>query len=329
MKYNFMPSILFIYKNTNLAQQFAKHFRLNGYSLYEFYDEPIPYYEFSGLQRLENIYYRVVKKDTQHIHNINHRNFINLSNRKLKQLQQQHLKFDYCFIIRGDLIPENVLKYARSVSTKMIDYQLDGLSVSEKILEYNKLFDQIYVFDVQDVVNYPNYNLKAITNCFFEEENDENIEWDIYYTGMYLEERVLKINYLVNMLVNKELNYNINLLTGRNFKEINNVKFIKHGISYEKNILLTKKSNILLDFKREEHDGLSLRFFEALNFNKKIITDNKAVVEYDFFNPKNIYVTDFVNFDGLNEFLNFPYQEIDDSVKQKYNFKNWIQQILY
>ncbi|RRT86734.1 hypothetical protein [Empedobacter falsenii] len=323
-----MPSVLFIYKNTNLAQQFAKHFKLNGYSLYEFYDEEIPYYEFSGLQRLENIYYRVIKKNTQHIHNINNRNFINFTNKKLNSLKNKNLKFDYCFVIRGDLIPENVLEYARSVSTKMIDYQLDGLAVSEKILEFDNLFDQIYVFDDQDVVNYPKYNLKAITNCFFEEDNHEKIDWDIYYTGAGLDERVKKIKQLINQLKATDFKLNINLLRGKDLILADNVKFIKHGISYEENILLTKKSNVLLDFKREEHDGLSLRFFEALNFNKKIITDNKAVVKYDFYNPRNIYITDFVNFNGLIEFLEIPYQEIDDLVKQKYNFKNWIQQIL-
>ena len=323
-----MSSVLFIYKNTNLAAQFEKHFRLNGYSLYEFYDEQIPYYEFSGLQRLENIYYRVVKKDTQQIHKINHRNFINLTNRKLNNLKNKNLKFDYCFVIRGDLIPENVLKYARSISTKMIDYQLDGLAVSEKILEYDNLFDQIFVFDEQDIVNYPNYNLKAITNCFFEEDNQEVIEWDIYYTGAGLDERVEKIKQLINHIKEKDCKLNINLLTGKDSILADNVKFLKHGISYEENILLTKKSNVLLDFKREEHDGLSLRFFEALNFNKKIITDNKAVVEYDFYNPKNIYITDFTNFNGLIDFLETPFQEIDELIKSKYNFKNWIQQIL-
>lgn len=113
-----MQSILFIYKNKNLAHQFVKHFKLNGYTIYEFYNEEIPYYEFSRLQRLENIYYRVVKKDTQQIHKINHRNFINLSQIKLKQLQKKQLKFDVCFVIRGDLIPENILHYARSISIK-------------------------------------------------------------------------------------------------------------------------------------------------------------------------------------------------------------------
>ena len=86
-----MPSILFIYKNKNLAAQFVKHFKLNSYDVYEFYDEEIPYYQFSILQRLENVYYRVFKKDTQQIHKINDRNFINLTNAKLKELKNKIL----------------------------------------------------------------------------------------------------------------------------------------------------------------------------------------------------------------------------------------------
>ena len=50
------------------------------------------YYQFSILQRLENVYYRVFKKDTQQIHKINDRNFINLTNAKLKELKNKNVK---------------------------------------------------------------------------------------------------------------------------------------------------------------------------------------------------------------------------------------------
>ncbi len=323
-----MPSVLFIYKNKNLAAQFVKHFKLNGYYVYEFYDEEIPYYQFSKFQKLENMLYRTIKKDTQHIHNINHRNFINLTNRKLRQLKKQNLKFDYCFVVRGDLIPEKVLRYARSVSDKMIDYQLDGLSVSKKILEYQNLFDQIYVFDEQDIVDYPGYNLKSITNCFFEEDNDEKIEWDIYYTGSGLKDRNDYITNLITYLGTENFNYNINLSYVKNIIFAKKINVIKEQIPYEKNILYTKKSRIILDFKRIEHDGLSLRFFESLNFEKKIITNNKSILKHDFYHPDNIYVTDFKNFDGLDDFMKTPYLKIDQEIIEKYNFKFWIKHIL-
>ena len=325
-----MPSVLFIYKNTNLAQQFVKHFRLNGYSLYEFYDAPIPYYEFSGLQRLENIYYRVVKKDIQHIHNINHRNFINLTNRKLKQLQKQNLKFDYCFIIRGDLIPENVLKYARSVSTKMIDYQLDGLAVSEKILEYNSLFNQIYVFDEQDLVDYPDYNLKAITNCFFEEDNSTEKSIDFSYIGVNTENRfdILSDIYDVLKRINKDFKINFYLKQDEFHAKVSDkLIMLNKPFTYQECLEISNESKILIDLKREEHDGLSLRFFEAMNYNNKIITNNRSVAKYDFYNPNNIFITDFKNLEGLESFIQKPFVKISDEIINQYDFKYWINRI--
>ncbi len=325
-----MPSVLFIYKNTNLAKQFAKHFRLNGYSLYEFYDEPIPYYEFSGLQRLENMYYRVVKKDTQHIHNINHRNFINLTNKKLKQLQKQNLKFDYCFVVRGDLIPENVLKYARLVSNKMIDYQLDGLAVSEKILEYDNLFDQIYVFDEQDVIDYPKYNLKAITNCFFEENNSTEKSIDFSYIGVNTENRfdILSNFYDDLKAINKDFKINFYLKQDEFHAKVSEkLLLLEKSFSYQECLEISNQSKVLIDLKREEHDGLSLRFFEAMNYNNKIITNNVSVAKYDFYNPDNIYITDFKNLEGLENFIKKPFVKISDEIINQYNFKYWINRI--
>ncbi len=325
-----MSSILFIYKNKNLAAQFVKHFKLNSYDVYEFYDEEIPYYQFSVLQRLENIYYRVVKKDTQHIHKINHRNFINLTNRKLKQLQKQNLKFDYCFIIRGDLIPENVLKYARSVSTKMIDYQLDGLAVSEKILEYNNLFDQIYVFDEQDVVDYPNYNLKAITNCFFEEENTTEKSIDFSYIGVNTENRfdILSDFHDVLKRINQDSKINFYLKQDEfHAKFSDKLIMLNKPFTYQECLEISNESKILIDLKREEHDGLSLRFFEAMNYNNKIITNNKSVAKYDFYNPNNIFITDFKNLEGLESFIQKPFIKISDEIINQYNFKYWINRI--
>lgn len=324
-----MPSVLFIYKNTNLAAQFTKHFKLRGYSIYEFFDEEIPYYHLSLIQRLENVYYRIVKNDTQQIHKINHRNFINLTNRKLKQLKKQRLKFDYCFVIRGDLIPENVLEYARSVSTKMIDYQLDGLSVSKKILDYDQLFDQIYVFDEQDVKDYPSYNLKAITNCFFEEPLSDK-EIDFSYIGVNTENRLDVLESLYNRLKNIDLNFRIEFyLKQDEFHPTisNSLILLDKPFTYQQCLDLSNQSKILIDLKREEHNGLSFRFFEALNYRNKIITNNPAVKDYDFYHPNNIYVTDYKNFEGLQEFLELTYNEIDKEIIMKYRFDNWIKNI--
>jgi hypothetical protein len=65
-----------------------------------------------------------------------------------------------------------------------------------------------------------------------------------------------------------------------------------------------------------------------MNYEKKLITNNSSVKNYDFYHSDNIFITDYINFDGLEEFLAKPYQKIDEKMVQKYGFENWIKYVL-
>jgi hypothetical protein len=70
-----MKKILFIYKNKTLAKKFVEHLKKNNYEVYEFFNEVIPLYNISKLQKLENIFHRFFRKDIQYIHKIYTKNF--------------------------------------------------------------------------------------------------------------------------------------------------------------------------------------------------------------------------------------------------------------
>lgn len=324
--------LLFIYKNKTLAKKFVEHLKKNNYEVYEFFNEDIPLYEISKIQKLENIFHRFFRKDIQYIHKIYTKNFNNHSQKKLRELKKCKTKFDYCLVIRGDLIPEFVIKHARSISNKMVDFQLDGLSVSSKILDYHKYFDDIFVFDPEDVKKYPEAALHFLPNCYFGEP-DFSIpsEIDLLYIGQFIEKRHQQLSSIHNYLESQQMHYSsyTSLYQGRDFIPLH-PKILHHKISttYQENIDFVKKSKTLIDFKRDEHDGLSLRFFEAIQYGKKIITDNFSVKNYDFYHPNNIFVTNYVNLEGLVDFLQSPYQSLPSELVEKYSFKNWINTIL-
>ena len=94
-------------------------------------------------------------------------------------------------------------------------------------------------------------------------------------------------------------------------------------MKYDENIKQLQKSKCLIDIRFDYHQGLSFRFFEALYYKKKLITNNESVKKYDFYNDNNIFITDFENLDGIEEFLNKPYVEIDQKIVEKYGFSNW------
>ena len=322
-------NILLIYKNQTLSKVFENNLSYEGYDVEVLLKEPYRPYQLSFIQRIINIMFRVLKVYDYPVKAAQY-NFKKYCEKSLKNLASK--SYDYCLVIRGDLVPEQVIRHGRSISRRMIDFQLDGLSVSSKILDYQKYFDDIFVFDPDDVKKYPEAALHFLPNCYFGEP-DFSIpsEIDLLYIGQYLDERNVQLKNLHQYLEEHQLSYtsHTSLYRGRDFIPLHH-KILHHKISttYQENIDFVKKSKTLIDFKRDEHDGLSLRFFEAMQYGKKIITDNFSVKNYDFYHPNNIFVTDFVHLDGIVDFLNKPYQSLPSELVEKYSFKNWINTIL-
>ena len=322
--------ILFIYKNQTLSKVFEENLYKEGYDLEILFKEQFKQFRLTFLQKIINIICRVFFKVNNYPIKADEENFKNFCKKSLKNLPQK--KFDYCLFIRGDLIPEFVIKHARSISNKMVDFQLDGLSVSSKILDYQKYFDRIFVFDPEDVKRHPSYNLVFLPNCYFGETDfTQPSEIDLLYIGQFIEKRHQQLSSIHNYLESQQMHYSsyTSLYRGRDFIPLHH-KILHHKISttYQENIDFVKKSKTLIDFKRDEHDGLSLRFFEAMQYGKKIITDNFSVKNYDFYHPNNIFVTNYVNLEGLVDFLQSPHQSLPSELVEKYSFKNWINTIL-
>ena len=322
--------ILFIYKNQTLSKVFEENLYKEGYDLEILFKEQFKQFRLTFLQKIINIICRVFFKVNNYPIKAEQYNFKKYCEKSLKNLASK--SYDYCLVIRGDLIPEFVIKHARSISNKMVDYQLDGLSVSSKILDYHKNFDRIFVFDPEDVKRHPSFNLVFLPNCYFGETDfTQPSEIDLLYIGQFIEKRHQQLSSIHNYLESQHMHYSsyTSLYQGRDFIPLHH-KVLHHKISttYQENIDFVKKSKTLIDFKRDEHDGLSLRFFEAMQYGKKIITDNFSVKNYDFYHPNNIFVTNYVNLEGLVDFLQSPYQSLPSELVEKYSFKNWINTIL-
>lgn len=91
---------------------------------------------------------------------------------------------------------------------------------------------------------------------------------------------------------------------------------------YEDVIDLIRQYDIILDYSLSETAGLSLRFMESLFLNKKLITNNPAVLSEPFYDPSNIYVMGFDN-RSYRDFFETPYRAVDDEIKDYYLLSNW------
>lgn len=265
--------------------------------------------------------------------------FQKLQKRIETTLANQH--FDYTLVIRPDLFSIPILQLLRSrTKIKTIGYQWNGMKRFPKTLDTIPYFDRFYIFDPNDLNDplFEKYQLNLISNFYFDMYKPKPIAHQgiiAYFVGLHFDSRREYIDYCAKVLSDNgiDLDFNIKLRSSEKSKRnnyfSNNIHFIPENISFKDNLEHINRADILVDIVNPIHQGLSFRVFEALYYEKKLITNNPQVIHYDFYHPNNILVCHHK--EDLNQIMAFikqPYVSIDPQIVQKYSFSNWIKNIL-
>lgn len=238
---------------------------------------------------------------------------------------------DYALFIRMDLFPLEFVKLAKTKCTKLVGYQWDGLDRYAEIKQYIPLIDRFFVFDSKDLgVN----STLPTTNFYFDclKPTPPVSKNAVYYIGSYFEERIDMIGDLNTKLATLNTNRNIKIASNRkriiqliSSKGLTPMSDIE---TYEENLKNVFNANILIDIQNPVHKGLSFRIFEGIGYEKKVITTNPDIIHYDFYHPNNFLVWNGQSTQELASFIKLPYHVLEDNIKRKYSFTNWIAYML-
>ena len=241
---------------------------------------------------------------------------------------------DYAIVIRPDKLDLKTIEKIHNTAHKVVAYQWDGLARFPKVFKVINHFQRFFVFDLDDYHLYKDRyaNLLPCTNFYFdipEEEVALNSK-EVLYVGVYIKDRIQSLIRVVNALSQYDLILDINLFYSRKTPPFSHphITFFSKGLNYAQYLTLTKKATVLLDIKTVDHNGLSFRIFEAIKYQKKLITDNKSIKLYDFYHPNNFYVVENDLFEGLSDFLESDFVPLSEDIRQKYSFSNWVKNIL-
>ena len=94
-------------------------------------------------------------------------------------------------------------------------------------------------------------------------------------------------------------------------------------IPYEAVVERIKGADVILDYVLDPGSGLSLRCMEALFFGRKLITNNREILEADFYDPANIYVIG-ASEGSLEMFFRRPMVQVDPAVRDRYRLSAWL-----
>lgn len=174
--------------------------------------------------------------------------------------------------------------------------QMLGIGANkEKFNRYISYYmvDECYSFDKNDCKK---YEMKFFDMYSSDTSNEKYNEEGILYVGNCREEKrhKLLIDLLEKFNSNIKCKFYLSNVSKNNIK--NDTKIIYNQyLSYEYITSLIKKSSCILEIVNSEQSGNTLRFKEAICFNKKLITNNKNVIFSEYYNPNYIYIFESID----------------------------------
>lgn len=232
-------------------------------------------------------------------------------------------------IIMGSLIYEPYIRNLRNEFPNIsINYIYPNIvnctsSLSPEILRKYNI--KTYTWDLGDCRMYSIKYLKPFFNAYILPSSDNN-KYDVCFIGKD-KGRYKIITEIQDILDKNEISYYIRISPDYSFLHFLKQRY-QQVIPYAEYLKVVSQSRGILDIVQKGQIGTTTRVFEAVLSNKKLISNNRDLVNYDFYNPDNIFIIGIDDFSDLKQFLNRPTKPVHPSVVNEYGVERWISDIL-
>ena len=263
-------------------------------------------------------------------------------------VQVRKNKYDYVLLILGQSLSfsEKMISQLKESQKNAIFilYQWDSMSNIEKTVEYYKYFDKRYSFDRKDAERKDELNfLPLFYSPKYETigkiKNNE-FKYDFSFVGTAHPKKYKFVKEMTSQLRDKyksqfiyyflpsRIVYVYRKIHDMEFKNARYSEFHFEPISGKRMDHLIINSKCILDSAQDNQDGLPIRVIESLGAKKKLITTNKDIINYDFYDSRNIYIYDGKGFNFDSPFFKTDYKEVDEKVYRKYSLNSWLKKLL-
>ena len=246
-------------------------------------------------------------------------------------------QYDYVFVLVGRNVEVDLLKrfFDTQKKAKKILYVWDDIARINTFKKMEYLYDEIFSFDSRDCQQY-GFTFLPLFYCPYYLYEGEHKDIDLSCIGALHSDREAYLKRISKFCVLKNFSNYFHLQTARTsiLKDIikctrkNIPSFIRYNeVSMVDSSNILRRSVCVVDMPHPTQTGLTIRTIEALASQTKIITTNKAIKDYDFYNENNILITDTNCSNLTEEFIRKPYVKIEDSIIGKYSLNSWVRAI--
>ena len=258
-------------------------------------------------------------------------------------IKSKDIHYDYVFIIKLETIDKRILERLQNnqKGASFILYLWDSIQNykgKELLLPY---FDKAFSFDNSDTKKYSALHFLPLfyIPSYMSNSSTRKIQYDLCFIGTGHSDRyqlVKKIEEIAKenklsifsfFYLQSKLIYWFRKFFDKKLRLSHISHFSFSSLNQKQVIDIIKKSKVIIDIEHQGQVGLTMRTIEILGCKKKLLTTNKCIKEYDFYNKKNIYILDRNRPSFDMEFFNTPYEELDQSIYDKYSLENWLKTI--
>lgn len=205
---------------------------------------------------------------------------------------------DHLVLIDGALnvITLSELKRCKKMnpSLRISLYLINSLRASSPILKkvrpqigmFN--WDNIYTFDPTDARDYGYIYLGFNYYSSHTVDTKCSVDNDVYFVGGLKGGRQDLINDTYTFLTSKgvKCHFDIMLMTTSDVIQLKGANYYHGWNSYDEVLAGVNQSKCIIEITQKGQRGATLRYFEAICMNKKLLSDNDSITSFPFYNPK-------------------------------------------
>ena len=179
-------------------------------------------------------------------------------------------------------VPDWVLKRIKNAGARLVLYFLDDLTNRNSRIAFEKTkkinFDVVSTFDKANAETYGFYYVNSMYSGLAGKNTD--IKYDACFIGSD-KGRFSMVESIYKKLAELNGSFFCSVYqTDESYKAKYENMCINESIDYKEVVTIVQESNCIIDLVLGEQSGLSLRVYEALAYNKKLLTNNQSILTF-------------------------------------------------
>ena len=260
----------------------------------------VKYYS-SALDSIENSFIKKIARInySNKVNNIIQRPFDYIVKDKFFRYEFSDKNKPLCFILFFHTI--EFLKYSYFIEMKKNNPEIKFVVYFQDIIASRKNFDIDKVrkfadilisYDEGDSIKYNMLYYPTPYSVYCIKDNITLSHSDMYFTG-FAKNRFKKILQIYEKCQEQNLECDFNILGVPKHAQVYNDKIsYDRPLSYMENLQHVLKTKCILEIMQDGADGFTPRLWEAIVYDKHLLTNNRAVIESEYYDSMSIHYID-------------------------------------